>query len=168
MCRLALALGLAILTGGCGGGENSSSTATETVGLTQTVVSTETVVMSVTLGATTTTTSPLSGSTFQLPSKNIGCAVGEGVLVCDILSGLTPEPKRNCELDWTGMEMERLGPAQPRCAGDTAYDQTSPLLEYGRTWTQDGFTCMSAQSGLRCVNQEGRGFSLSREQWAQF
>jgi hypothetical protein len=162
---LAWALCLTVAAAGCGGG--NSSAPTETVGVTQTVVSTQTVTVSETLGPTTTS-SALSGSKFQLPSKNIGCTVGEGVLVCDILSGLKPEPKRKCEVDWTGMEMERLGPAQPRCAGDTAYDQKSPVLAYGESWAKDGFSCTSAQTGLRCVNQEGHGFSLAREQWAQF
>jgi hypothetical protein len=166
MRRLAFALCLALAAAaGCGG--NDSSTATETVGLTQTVVSTQTVIETI-IGPTTTGGAALSGSAFQMPSKNIGCGVGEGVLVCDILSGLNPEPKRNCELDWTGMEMERLGPAQPRCAGDTAYDQKSPVLQYGQAWANDGFSCNSAQTGLTCRNQEGHGFSLSRERWAQF
>jgi hypothetical protein len=165
MRRLVFALAIAVAAAGCGGG-SSSSTPAETVGLTQTVVSTQTVVETV-IGPTTTT-STLSGSTFQMPSRNIGCTVGEGVLVCDILSGLNPEPKRNCEVDWTGMEMERLGPAEPRCAGDTAYDQKAQVLQYGDTWSKDGFFCQSAQAGLRCRNQEGHGFSLSREHWAQF
>ena len=164
MRRLVFALAIAVAAAGCGGG-SSSSTPAETVGLTQTVVSTQTVVETV-IGPTTTST--LSGSTFQMPSRNIGCAVGEGVLVCDILSGLNPEPNRNCELDWTGMEMERLGPAQPRCAGDTAYDQNAEVLEYGDAWAKGGFSCQSAQTGLTCRNQEGHGFSLSREHWAQF
>ena len=110
----------------------------------------------------------LTSSTFQLPSKNIGCTLGEGVLVCDILSGLKPEPDEQCELDWTGMEMERLRPAQPRCAGDTAYDQKSPVLAYGDGWASGGFTCESSQDGLLCQNEEGHGFSLSREVWKTF
>jgi hypothetical protein len=103
-----------------------------------------------------------------MPSKNIGCGTSEGVLVCDILSGLKPEPERKCELDWTGMEMERLGPSQPRCAGDTAYVQSAPVLQYGSTWRRDGFTCVSQQSGLQCRNQENQGFLLARNSWTQF
>jgi len=85
----------------------------------------------------------LTGPTFQMPSKNIGCTEGEDVLVCDILSGLNPEPNEECELDWTGMEMERLGPSQPRCAGDTAYVESAPVLEYGKAWQRNGFVCVS-------------------------
>jgi len=153
--RLVLLLGLVPALAACGGG----STETVTV-----VVATETQTTVVTAEAQPALTTP----TFQMPSKNIGCTYGEGVLVCDILSGLNPEPKQSCELDWTGMEMERLGPAQPRCAGDTAYDQNAPVLAYGTAWARGGFTCESSEDGLRCRNQDGQGFTLSREAWTQF
>jgi hypothetical protein len=151
----------------CGGG----TTATVTV-----VGGTQTVVDTVTVGASGATTEPiptitqgaLSSTTFQLPSKNIGCTLGEGVLVCDILSGLNPEPEQSCELDWTGMEMERNGPAQPRCAGDTAYDQEAPVLAYGETWASQGFLCTSTTTGLKCYNRDAHGFSLARGGWTQF
>ena len=144
----------------CGGG----ATATETA-----VVATQTVVDTVTVEPIPTiTTITLSSPTFQMPSKNIGCTFGEGVLVCDVLSGLNPEPQKSCELDWTGMEMESNGPAQPRCAGDTAYVQSAPVLAYGDTWGSGGFFCTSATTGLKCFNRDEHGFSLSREAWAQF
>jgi Family of unknown function (DUF6636) len=146
----------------CGGG---STETVAVVGATQTVVDTVTVEPVPTI---TTTTPALTSRTFQMPSKNIGCTQGEGVLVCDILSGLKPEPKKQCELDWTGMEMETLGPAQPRCAGDTAYDQSAPVLEYGTAWSRGGFTCVSMTNGLQCRNRENHGFLLSREIWTQF
>jgi hypothetical protein len=162
--RLALLLGLVLVAAACGGGT------TETVTVTGAPQGTDTVVKTVTLepGPTGTIPAALRSPTFQMPSKNIGCATSEGVLVCDILSGLKPEPKSNCELDWTGMEMERLGPAQPRCAGDTAYDQNAPVLAYGNGWASGGFMCESSQDGLLCHNEEGHGFSLSRNVWKQF
>jgi hypothetical protein len=132
---------------------------------------TQTTVVTVTvepMPTITTTTPALTSRTFQMPSRNIGCATGEGVLVCDILSGLKPEPGRKCELDWTGMEMERLGPSQPRCAGDTAYDQSVPVLEYGSAWARDGFTCVSQENGVQCRNEENHGFLLARKVWKQF
>jgi len=66
------------------------------------------------------------------------------------------------------MEMEGLGPSQPRCAGDTAYDQNAPVLAYGTGWARGGFTCASSEDGLLCRNQDGHGFTLSREAWTQF
>jgi hypothetical protein len=146
----------------CGGGSTETVTV---VGATQTVVDT---VTGEPVPTITTTTPALTSPTFQMPSKNIGCAQAEGVLVCDILSGLRPEPKKQCELDWTGMEMETLGPAQPRCAGDTAYVQSAAVLEYGTTWSRGGFTCVSMTNGVQCRNQDNHGFLLSREIWTQF
>ena len=162
MGRLVLLLGLVLALAACGGGSTETVTV---VGATQTVVDTVTAEPVPTI---TTTTPALTSRTFQMPSKNIGCTEGEGVLVCDILSGLRPEPKKQCELDWTGMEMETLGPAQPRCAGDTAYDQSAPVLEYGTAWSRGGFTCVSMSNGLECRNRENHGFLLSRERWTQF
>ena len=164
MGRLVLLLGLLLAAAACGGGT------TETVTVTGTPQS-ETTTVTVTLEPepTISTTAPaLKTPTFQMPSKNIGCATSQGVLVCDILSGLKPEPDQQCEVDWTGMEMERLGPAQPRCAGDTAYDQSAPVLEYGTSWSRGGFTCVSQKNGVQCRNQENHGFLLSRTAWTQF
>ena len=164
MGRLVLLLGLVLAAAACGGGT------TETVTVTGTP-QTETHTVTVTLEPepTVSTSAPaLKTPTFQMPSKNIGCTFGEGVLVCDVLSGLNPEPKKSCELDWTGMEMESNGPAQPRCAGDTAYVQSAPVLAYGDTWGSGGFFCTSATTGLKCFNRDEHGFSLSREAWAQF
>ena len=164
MGRLVLLLGLVLAAAACGGGT------TETVTVTGTP-QTETHTVTVTLEPepTVSTSAPaLKTPTFQMPSKNIGCATSEGVLVCDILSGLKPEPKQKCELDWTGMEMERLGPSQPRCAGDTAYVQSAPVLQYGTSWSRDGFTCVSQENGLQCRNEENHGFLLARNAWTQF
>lgn len=152
MRRLALVL-LILVLAGCGGGAGQ----TETV-----VVATETVVETVTAPAPQAS---LGGASFRLPSGNIGCTLSENVLVCDILSGLNPEPSQPCELDWTGIELEAAGPASARCAGDTSFDQAAPVLAYGRTWKNDTFTCSSATSGLTCENGDGHGFSLARASW---
>lgn len=104
---------------------------------------------------------------FHTPSGNIGCVfVARGaVLRCDILSGLRPEPRGRCELDWTGLTVAATGRARPTCAGDTAVDRRSPVLRYGRTWRRSGIACLSRRTGLRCLNRDGRGFFLSRTRW---
>jgi len=107
----------------------------------------------------------LATPAFQMPSKNIGCLLGGGVLRCDILSGLQPEPTRACELDWVGLVLSRSGPAEPQCAGDTVYDRRAPILAYGRTWRLSGFACESSESGLRCTSPAGESFKLAREGW---
>ena len=164
MGRLVLLLGVVLAAAACGGAS------TETVTVTGTPQpETHTVTVTLEPEPTVSTSAPAPKTpTFQMPSKNIGCATSEGVLVCDILSGLKPEPKQKCELDWTGMEMERLGPSQPRCAGDTAYVQSAPVLQYGTSWSRDGFTCVSQENGLQCRNEENHGFLLARNAWTQF
>jgi hypothetical protein len=107
---------------------------------------------------------------FRMPSGNIGCAfVARGAsLRCDILSGLRPEPRGRCELDWTGLNVAATGRARPTCAGDTAVDRRAPVLRYGRSWRRGGVTCLSRTIGLRCRNRAGHGFFLSRERWRLF
>jgi hypothetical protein len=105
---------------------------------------------------------------FRMPSGNIACGYstdfGPVTLRCDILSGLRPEPRGSCELDWTGLSMGR-GSARPTCAGDTVYDRKAPVLRYGTVWKRGPFTCVSLLIGLSCVNSTGHGFFLSKERW---
>ena len=112
---------------------------------------------------------------FQTPSRNIACLYsspltggGPALLRCDIRSGLKPEPQRACELDWTGLTVQRRGRSEPVCAGDTVLGARVPVLRYGRTWSRGGFTCRSRRTGLRCTNRSGRGFVLARERWRLF
>jgi hypothetical protein len=105
---------------------------------------------------------------FRMPSGNIACGYstdfGPETLRCDILSGLRPEPRGRCELDWTGLSMGR-GSARPTCAGDTVYDRKAPVLKYGTVWKRGPFTCLSLLIGLSCVNSTGHGFFLSKQRW---
>lgn len=105
---------------------------------------------------------------FRMPSKNVGCLYFAPGLRCDVLSGLKPEPRAACELDWTGISLGRTGRARPTCAGDTAFDQRAPILAYGKTWRRDGITCRSQRTGLRCTNRSGHGFTLARASWRVF
>ena len=79
---------------------------------------------------------------FRTPSKNIVCghlraAYGSPeTLRCDIFSGLRPEPRRACDLDWTGISMRVNRRAGPTCAGDTVNDPSFRVLPYGRTWSK--------------------------------
>jgi hypothetical protein len=105
---------------------------------------------------------------FRMPSGNIGCTGSIGgagtpsYLRCDILSGLRPEPRRPCRLDWTGFSIGKTGAARAVCAGDTSYDTKARILRYGAIWKQGGLVCRSRRSGLRCTNRDGRGFVLAR------
>ena len=57
---------------------------------------TETNVVTVTNVSTVTAPAPAAAAhdyaRFQMPSHNVGCGLDSGVLRCDILSGLQPEP----------------------------------------------------------------------------
>jgi hypothetical protein len=105
---------------------------------------------------------------FRMPADNIGCTAsvrGRGLpstLRCDILSGLRPQPRRRCVLDWTGFTLGPRGATRPVCAGGTAYDAKARVLGYGKSWRQGGYVCTSRRSGLQCTNRAGRGFVLSR------
>lgn len=103
--------------------------------------------------------------TFRMPSRNIGCALTGADLRCDILSGLRPKPERSCELDWVGLVLPAEGSPEPDCAGDTAYDQSAPILSYGDMWHRDHFWCESQKTGLLCLNHTGGSFQLAREGW---
>lgn len=107
----------------------------------------------------------LSGRKFQMPSGNIYCAETRGTLRCDILSGLKPEPKKRCELDWVGLLLDREGRARPNCAGDTVADRDAPVLQYGEHWQRNGRRCVSRESGLFCRNFGGWHFKLARSDW---
>jgi hypothetical protein len=111
---------------------------------------------------------------FQTPTRNIGCgyipksSLGPAVLRCDILSGLNPEPRTRCTLDWVGMTLGRKGKGRAHCAGDTIYSRGATVLRYGRTWRAGGFTCTSRRIGLRCRNARRHGFFLARADWRTF
>jgi hypothetical protein len=109
----------------------------------------------------------LTGTAFKMPSRNIGCALGGGLLRCDIRSGLAPQPSASCEGDWGGVTLAAHGPAKPLCASDTVYDDSAPTLDYGSVWGGGGVTCLSAESGLQCSSAPGRHtFFLSRQSWS--
>lgn len=152
-----LSLLAALCLAACGGEQEAETTVvTETTAASATTTS----------GQTTTVDQPaLATPRFQLPSRNIGCVLEDDVLRCDILSGLSPEPESACELDWVGLVLPADGPAEPSCAGDTAYDQAAPTLAYGESWVRDGLACESEESGLSCTNEAGHGFTLARAGW---
>ncbi len=134
-------------------------------GVGKTTVVTETNIVTVT-GAAPTPASH-NYARFRMPSKNVGCIYYSGVLRCDILSGLVPEPRGSCDLDWTGFVLDETS-AQPECAGDSVYDEGAPVLAYGEHWAKGSITCDSREAGLRCQNGSGHGFTLARGSSASF
>ena len=115
---------------------------------------------------------PIRASTdligFQTPSKNIHCAGfsdSSGTsLRCDILKNNAPIPARpkDCELDYgSAFEMTLKGKSLRLCYGDTVANNYA-VLQYGTTWKWVGFICSSSTAGLRCTNQSGHGWQISK------
>jgi len=111
---------------------------------------------------------------FRTPSGNIHCMFIEANaeypanLRCDIMQvdGALPRPPRDCEGDWGRSFSISAGDAigQMICATDAVFSESNPVLDYGQTWQQSGFTCTSEKSGISCFNTKRHGFSLSRSE----
>lgn len=109
---------------------------------------------------------------FMTPSGNIHCLFDAGdeqhqaYLRCDMAETTNPIPPKpsSCDLDWGNAfgitQVDKVG--ELVCAGDTVLLEPADVLPYGSTWQQQGFTCLSEQSGLTCFNAKRHGFTLSR------
>ena len=66
-----------------------------------------------------------------------------------------------------GLTVAPTGNATFVCAGDTTLG-SGPVLPYGEYRAAGGVSCRSEQSGMRCSNSDGHGFTLSRETYTLF
>ena len=114
---------------------------------------------------------PLLGA--QTPSHNIFCLAsppgftpGEPASVrCDIQKATSKPPPapKSCPLSWgDSFILYPTGAGRLLCHGDTTANPEDKVIAYGTQWRAYGFVCTSQTSGLRCVNGQGHGFSLSR------
>ena len=117
-----------------------------------------------------------TGNGFIMPSRNIVCfSYGQSpkqFLRCEIRSGLKPMPPKpsSCQFDWGGgflLTTDRQK-AEILCISDTVYSPDFAILNYGKTWRKNGFSCNSTTNGLTCTNGKGNGFFMNREQWRAF
>jgi hypothetical protein len=102
---------------------------------------------------------------FKTQSGNIHCQVDERVLRCDLKEMSTrPRRPRSCDLEWgDAFVIEQNGQSGYRlCHRDTVVNDELLPLSYGNSWSQEGYTCKSEQTGLTCMNSTSHGFSLSR------
>jgi hypothetical protein len=115
--------------------------------------------------------STLSG--FKMPSDNIFCMLAPPMvghpladLRCDMveITSRPPPRPRNCRFSWgRSFDIEQNGQSGIRlCVSDTTRDESLPVLQYGATWTEPGFACLSTVGGLACANAIGHGFFLSK------
>ena len=109
---------------------------------------------------------------FTSPSGNIGCMLDDDFVRCDIAERNWAPPPRPADCpDVTGygqgIELQSTGSPRFVCAGDTALGG-GPALPYGQSRSRGDISCSSEPSGMRCVNTDGRGFTLSREDYSVF
>lgn len=109
--------------------------------------------------------------TFETPSENIQCVVGQDVGVlsdisCTIIekSGPPAKPRpNNCREGWGHtFSMREKGPVEMGCQYPSTDKSAFDRADYGVTGNFGGFTCHSSTKGLECTNRDGNGFFLSR------
>ncbi|WP_103224632.1 DUF6636 domain-containing protein [Roseibium marinum] len=109
--------------------------------------------------------------TFETPSQNIQCSVGEDFnvlsdIICTIINRSDPPalPKPNwCNSDWGHtFSMKERGTVEVHCGETDRSKGGFDRAEYGVTGEFGGFVCHSSKKGLRCSNRDGHGFFLSR------
>jgi hypothetical protein len=117
------------------------------------------------------TSSAASIQFFQTPSHNIGCAYtpasGDSsvMLRCDVTNVDHPAKRpSSCQQSYgRAFGLYGTGKAKRLCVGDTARNPSSRVLGYGTTRKYGPFTCRSLTSSLRCHNNYGHGFTLSKQ-----
>lgn len=101
---------------------------------------------------------------FLSPSGNIACAAYDGVLRCDLKENQArvPARPRTCEGDFGNyFSMSAKGKPERICVGDTVFGEYR-VLGYGKSWSAQGFTCVSEQKGLTCRNSAKKGWFLNK------
>jgi hypothetical protein len=111
------------------------------------------------------------GFGFGAGSRDIACEVDEVAqhVQCDISAAeLKPLPP-GCESGRAGgYSLGRSGATQLYC-GQPLLLPPETILGPGKSWRNDGLTCMTRASGqLRCRNRSGHGFFLSRKHSYRF
>ena len=100
-----------------------------------------------------------------MPSRNIFCEVEDNAVRCDLVNYTFARPPRppNCDFDWGhSYAVGARGESRVLCGGDTVVNPGARVLRYGARWDGAGVTCYAEQSGLECINADGRGFEISR------
>jgi hypothetical protein len=126
-------------------------------------------------------TAGVAGSQFKSPTGNIICSFaehdnGQFGARCDIIESnidfsnpLQPMPA-DCDVDWGGMFFTPgIGKSRLLCAGDLAGNpDEASVLDYGQVLKEGNVTCMSDKAGMTCLNGDGHGFTVSRNQQKLF
>ncbi len=107
---------------------------------------------------------------FSSPTRNIGC-IGEDTrgknnfIRCDVRVHTWRAPAKPawCTVDWgQGLDMGPLKGARFVCAGDTSLGSKN-ILKYGTMKRIGGIRCWSMTTGMKCQNNHGWGFKVSKQ-----
>src|ERR1700685_160812 len=173
--------GLALVLAGCGSG--GTKTVTEKVVTVPAQPSSSSTPAASTQASTAATTSASSVAatmnivhvtTFESPSRNIGCVVLDGTARCDInhRDWSPPPHPSSCpqEVDFgQGLQVHGSGAGGFVCAGDTAMDPSAPKLAYGAESVEGPCRCASATTGMTCTDtMTGHGFFISIQSYRLF
>lgn len=177
---LVLAAVALLVLAGCGGSDDGGGT--EAV-VTVTEEVTATTAEETTVGETTTSSDSEDGAPppadrvvseltmFASPTGNIGCAIDQRSVRCDIGDrDWSPPPKPSgCDLDYgQGITLEAGSAPEFVCAGDTTLG-AGEVLPYGQSIAAGLLRCESAATGMTCTDTEtGRGFMLAKESYKLF
>jgi hypothetical protein len=113
-------------------------------------------------------------TTFESPSRNIGCVVLDGTARCDInhRDWSPPPHPTSCpqEVDFgQGLQVHGRAAGGFVCAGVTALDPSAPVLAYGSESVEGPFQCVSATTGMTCTDTTtGHGFFISIQSYRLF
>ncbi|WP_299774935.1 DUF6636 domain-containing protein [uncultured Tateyamaria sp.] len=108
---------------------------------------------------------------FETPSENIQCSVGQEVNFSDIYCTIIerggplayPRPSGCTASGWGHIFlMGNRGPVSMDCRPLDRNRDAQSQADYGVTATFGGITCTSERTGLTCRNEDGHGFFLSR------
>jgi len=115
--------------------------------------------------------------TFETPSENVQCVVGEGIdssdITCTIIERSGPPAVTRppgCNIKGWGhtFRMDQRGPVEVLCVEIDRDQSGFSRAEYGVTGEFGGFKCYSSRKGFECRNLDGNGFFLSRRKQIVF
>lgn len=106
---------------------------------------------------------------FVMPSGNVGCTFipPGGTPVYATATGAEELHCTRVEPDYRVVILQpNAGGHRPLVPGEVPGLNPGPVFPYGSFWRAGAFTCLSARSGLTCINASGAGLRLSRQDTA--
>ncbi len=109
----------------------------------------------------------LTQAVFTSPSGNISCVmnqwVGASCWIGEKEWTVAESSEPNCEYDFGNVvDFSTESGVEYPCYSDTIWHSGARPLAYGDSVTVGDLTCTSSREGMTCVNEDGRGFRLSR------